>query len=48
MYMIYTEQNYKCNSFVFVPIFHELNSMIFRVAFYYDQPKAHLCNNHTV
>ncbi len=20
----------------------------FRVAFYYDQPKAHLCNNHTV
>ncbi len=22
----YTEQNYKCNTFVFVSIFHELNS----------------------
>ncbi len=25
---IYTEQNYKCNTFVFAPIFHELNSKI--------------------
>ncbi len=25
---IYTEQNYKRNTFVFAPIFHELNSMI--------------------
>ncbi len=24
----YTEQNYKCNTFVFAPIFHELNSKI--------------------
>ncbi len=23
---VYTEQNYKCNTFVFAPIFHELNS----------------------
>ncbi len=23
---MYTEQNYKCNTFVFAPIFHELNS----------------------
>ncbi len=29
MYMyIYTEQNYKRNTFVFAPIFHELNSKI--------------------
>ncbi len=25
---IYTEQNYKRNTFVFAPIFHELNSKI--------------------
>ncbi len=25
---IYTEQNYKRNTFVFAPIFHELNSNI--------------------
>ncbi len=25
---IYTEQNYKCNTLVFAPIFHELNSNI--------------------
>ncbi len=25
---IYTEQNYKCNTFIFAPIFHELNSKI--------------------
>ncbi len=25
---LYTEQNYKCNTFVFTPIFHELNSNI--------------------
>ncbi len=25
---IYTDQNYKCNTFVFAPIFHELNSKI--------------------
>ncbi len=24
----YTDQNYKCNTFVFAPIFHELNSKI--------------------
>ncbi len=27
-YLIYTEQNYKRNTFVFAPIFHELNSKI--------------------
>ncbi len=27
-YCYYTEQKYKCNTFVFVPIFHELNSKI--------------------
>ncbi len=26
--IIYTEQNYKCNTFVFAPIFHELYSTI--------------------
>ncbi len=26
---IYTEQKYKCNNFVFAPIFHELNSKTF-------------------
>ncbi len=26
---IYTEQNYKCNTFVFTPIVHELNSNTF-------------------
>ncbi len=25
---IYTEENYKCNTFVFAPIFRELNSKI--------------------
>ncbi len=27
-YVTYTEQNYKRNTFVFAPIFHELNSKI--------------------
>ncbi len=26
IYLVYTEQNYKRNTFVFAPIFHELNS----------------------
>ncbi len=27
--MIYTDQNYKRNTFVFAPIFHELNSVYY-------------------
>ncbi len=29
IHMIFTEQNYKRNTFVFAPIFHELNSKTF-------------------
>ncbi len=28
---MYTEQNYKCNTFVFAPIFHEFSSPLHRV-----------------
>ncbi len=28
LYILYTDQNYKHNTFVFAPVFHELNSKI--------------------
>ncbi len=33
----YTEQNYKCNTFVFAPIFHELNSFLCTQKVYFPQ-----------
>ncbi len=34
---IYIEQNYKRNTFVFAPIFHELNSKIY--VFFYEHKR---------